>query len=67
MRRHVRLVCRLKGEMRGMPEIRKHALWYLGRLRGGKPYKVLMAGVSTLRKFEEICDQMLEARLQVKE
>lgn len=67
MRRHVRLVCALKGETRGMPEIRKHALWYLGRLRGGKPFKVQMAQVATLRQFEEICDGLLDARLQVKE
>ncbi len=67
MRRHVRLVCSLKGEARGMPEIRKHALWYLGRLRGAKPFKVRMAQVSTLGAFEEICSEMLKARLQVKE
>ena len=67
MRRHVRLVCEMKGEARGMPEIRKHALWYLGRLRGGKPFKVQMARVSTLRQFEEICREMSNVRLQVKE
>lgn len=66
MRRHVCLVCEMKGEARGMPEIRKHALWYLGRLRGGKPFKVQMAQVATLRQFEEICDGLLQARLQVK-
>ena len=66
MRRHVRLVCSLKGEARGMPEIRKHALWYLGRLRGGKPFKAQMAQVTTLRQFEEICDGLMQARLQVK-
>ena len=67
MRRHVRLVCEMKGEERGMPEIRKHALWYLGRLRGGKPFKTAMAQVSTLRRFEEICGELKNARLQVKE
>ncbi len=64
--RHARLVCEEKGEGRGMPEMRKHALWYLGRLCGAKPYKTRVAGVVTLRQLEEICQEMKNARLQVK-
>lgn len=64
--RHARLVCEEKGEARGMPEMRKHALWYLGRLSGAKPYKTRVAGVGAYRQLEEICQEMKNARLQVK-
>ena len=58
LRRHAALTCRLKGERRAMPELRKHLLWYLGRLSGAKPYKNQMAQVNTLAELSAICDRL---------
>lgn len=58
MRQHAALTCRLKPESRAMPELRKHMLWYLGRMRGAKPYKPRMAQISTLEAFDCLCDEM---------
>lgn len=67
MRRHAALTCRLKGERRAMPELRKHLLWYLGRLSGAKPYKNQMAQVNTLAELSAICDRLEQAGLKRKE
>ncbi len=58
MRQHAALTCQLKPESRAMPELRKHMLWYLGRMRGARPYKPRMAQISTLAQFNELCDEM---------
>ena len=67
LRRHAALTCRLKGERRAMPELRKHLLWYLGRLSGAKPYKNQMAQVNTLAELSAICDRLEQAGLKRKE
>ncbi len=67
MRRHAALTCRLKEERRAMPELRKHLLWYLGRLSGAKPYKAAMSQVSTLAGLLALCDEMERAGLRLKE
>jgi tRNA-dihydrouridine synthase B len=67
MERHVRLTVQRKGEARAMPEIRKHMLWYLGRLRGGKPFKARMSAVSTLAEFEALMGGLRAAETGLKE
>lgn len=67
MRKHVELTCRFKRESRAMPEMRKHILWYLGRLAGAKAYKVRMSQVSTLGEFFQLCDELEQAGLEMKE
>ena len=66
MRRHAHLTCRLKAESRAMPELRKHMLWYLGRLKGAKAFKHRMAQVSTLEEFNALCDEMEQQGFEIK-
>ena len=66
MRRHAHLTCRLKAESRAMPELRKHMLWYLGRLKGAKAFKPRMAQVSTLEEFSALCDEMEQQGFEIK-
>lgn len=67
MRRHAALTCKLKQEHRAMPELRKHLLWYLGRLAGAKPYKMRMSQVNTLQELLTLCEEMEQAGLHLKE
>ena len=64
---HVALTCARKGEGRAMPELRKHALWYLGRLRGAKPFKAAMSRVSTRAGFQAVLLEVRAAGLTPKE
>lgn len=66
MRRHAHLTCTLKAESRAMPELRKHMLWYLGRLKGAKAFKPRMAQVSTLDEFNALCDEMEHQGFEIK-
>ena len=66
MKRHVSLACAYKSEHRAMPELRKHLLWYLGHLSGGKPYKAKMAQVTTETEFLSLCGEMETVGLTLK-
>ena len=66
MRRHAHLTCQLKAESRAMPELRKHMLWYLGRLKGAKAFKPRMAQVSALEEFNALCDEMEQQGFEIK-
>ena len=66
MRKHARLTCELKAEHRAMPELRKHMLWYLGRLKGAKPYKPRMAQITTLEEFLQLCEEMEQQAFDIK-
>ena len=63
MRRHARLTCQQKVESRAMPELRKHMLWYLGRLKGAKAFKPRMAQISTLEEFLGLCEELEQKSL----
>ncbi|MBQ7492153.1 MAG: tRNA dihydrouridine synthase DusB [Clostridia bacterium] len=67
MKRHVALACAFKSEHRAMPELRKHILWYLGHLNGGKPYKAKMSQVTAESEFLALCEEMEAAGLTLKE
>lgn len=67
MKRHTALTCRLKPERRAMPELRKHLLWYLGRLSGAKSFKVRMSQVQSLEEFYLLCEELQQAGLSLKE
>jgi nifR3 family TIM-barrel protein len=62
---HVRLAVALKGENR-MPELRKHLLWYLGRLQGAKAFKAEMAQVADLPGFLALAARLRAANLPLK-
>ena len=49
-----------------MPELRKHMLWYLGRLKGAKPFKARMAQITTLPEFLALCDEIGQQELDIK-
>ena len=66
MKRQVALTCRFKTEHRAMPELRKHILWYLGHLNGGKPFKAKMSQVTEEREFLALCEEMEAAGLMLK-
>lgn len=66
MLEHMELACARKGEVRAIPELRKHALWYLGRLRGAKQYKLQMSQVKTAQEFRAVCGVLLADGVQVK-
>ena len=55
---HIGRMCQLQGEKLAMPQARKHALWYLGNLRGAKPYKAEAAQVGTYRELEGLCERV---------
>ena len=52
----------LKGESKALPELRKHALWYLGNLAGAKPLKLKAANIKTLAELREICSEALNLK-----
>lgn len=39
MKKHLELICRFKGEHRGIPESRKHMAWYMKGIRGGAKFR----------------------------
>ena len=49
-----------------MPEMRKHMLWYLGRLKGAKAFKPRMAQISALTDLFELCDELERQDLEIK-
>lgn len=63
---HAEAMVAWKGE-RSLVEFRKHALWYLNKLSGVKPYKVQMSGVSDLVRLKEICEAIRKEEPAVKE
>ena len=66
MRKHAVLTCTYKPESRAMPELRKHMLWYLGRLKGAKSFKPRMAQISTLEEFMELCTELEQQEFDIK-
>ncbi len=61
-----RLACEFKGESRAMPEMRKHGLWYLDRLKGMRQMKVKMAAVSAYSQLESLCEEIRSLSPEVK-
>lgn len=66
MKAHCLLAIDKKGEKRALPEMRKHILWYLDMLRKSKPYKVKMSVVSSKDEFMNICQEIENAGLPLK-
>lgn len=66
MRQHAELTCVRKAESRAMPELRKHMLWYLGRMKGTKAFKPRMAQINTLEEFLRLCDELEAQNFDIK-
>lgn len=51
---HLKLLCELKGEARGVREMRKHACWYIKGLRNAAELRNRIMQVSTYREMEQL-------------
>lgn len=58
MRRHIGLMCELKGERRAMPEARKHAAWYLKGMRGAAEFRRRSGQLSTLEDLDRLVEDV---------
>jgi tRNA-dihydrouridine synthase B len=58
VRAHLDLVCRLKGEARGIPEMRKHLAWYIKGLPYAAAARVRINQVATRQEIEQILEDI---------
>ncbi len=52
------LACAEKGEKKAISEMRKHALWYLARVKGAKPLKIKASCMSSFSELEAVCGEV---------
>ena len=60
MLRHARLLVELRGEERGMRQMRKQAIWYVQGHRGASQARVRFQTMTTLWELEEIAQEWME-------
>jgi len=60
MRKHIELLCKFKGERRGIPESRKHMAWYVKGLRDSTRFKDEIFKADSLDRMFEIIDYIEE-------
>ena len=65
MNRHIRRVCELKGEDRGMREARKHVAWYLHGLRNAAEFRRKAGMLATLDDLELLTREILLANQEL--
>ncbi len=65
MVRHVRRICALKGEARGMREARKHVAWYLHGLRHAAGFRRRAGELCTLADLDALARDVLLANAGV--
>lgn len=56
---HIRLIVGLKGEISGMREARKHAIWYLKGINNAAAYRNRCGTLCTLEDFYRLKDEIL--------
>lgn len=54
MVRHIRLICRYKGERVGIREARKHAAWYIKGIKGAAAYRQQVGALESVEQLEEL-------------
>lgn len=64
IRRHIGLLCDLKGEERGMREARKHVGWYVRGLRGAAELRRRAGQLSTLNDLDMLLKDMYSANTE---
>jgi len=52
--RHARILAELRGEERGMRQMRKQAIWYVQGLRGASQARIRLQNLTTLKELEDI-------------
>lgn len=63
MLEHIRLICKLKGEYRGIREARKHAAWYMKGLKGAAALREQAGKLMSLTDLELLAEQAVEANI----
>ena len=58
--RHVKLVCEIKGENRGILEARKHIAWYIKGIPHSNELKTKVFTISNERKMLDVLEEALE-------
>ena len=61
LRRHIGLLCKEKGEPRGMREARKHVGWYIHGLRGAAEFRRRAGQLTTLSELDLLLGEIYEA------
>ncbi len=61
MLRHIRLLCKYKGDYIGMREARKHAAWYMKGLRGAAHYRQAAGTLTSIGQLEELACRVVES------
>lgn len=58
MKKHLLLICGLKGEARGIPESRKHMAWYVKGIRGGAKMREKIFKAQTCAEMLDIIGEL---------
>ena len=58
MLRHARMLCGLRGEKRGMRQMRKQAIWYVQGLRGASQARIRLQDLDTLSQLTDIAGEI---------
>jgi tRNA-dihydrouridine synthase len=59
MIRHIRLLCKYKGDYIGMREARKHAAWYMKGIRGAAQYRREVGELVSIEQLETIAERVI--------
>lgn len=59
MLRHMKMLCRYKGDYIGMKEARKHAAWYIKGIRGAAAYRQETGSLTTIRQLELLAEKVI--------
>ena len=63
MTEHINLIVSSKGELQGMREARKHAIWYLKGIREAAKYRNKCGSLSSLDDFYRLREEVLRDNL----
>jgi len=59
MIRHIRLLCKYKGDYIGMREARKHAAWYMKGIRGASHYRREVGELVSIEQLETLAERVI--------
>jgi tRNA-dihydrouridine synthase B len=59
MLRHIRKLCKYKGDYTGIREARKHAAWYMKGIRGAPGYRRETGALESIGQLEELAERVI--------
>jgi nifR3 family TIM-barrel protein len=59
MLRHIKLLCKYKGDYIGMREARKHAAWYMKGIRGASHYRREVGELVSIEQLETLAERVI--------